>query len=174
MYTGAPNRGHYPVIATFDIAGNSRSTHVRDLKKTDWEKWRKTLENCVQSRWPEIDDCYDATCLWGILLQCISETANLTIPLKQITSHSKPYFNEELKMLSLQLRKARKKMKLRSDPINTFNYETLKRQFQTTLMKSKAEHYKTCAETLNASKGSNFWKASSLIVVINLLNSLCK
>ena len=65
-------------------------------------------------------------------------------------------------MLSLQLRKARKKMKLRSDPRNTFNYETLKRHFQTTLMKSKAEHYKTCAETLNASKGSNFWKAKNL------------
>ena len=65
-------------------------------------------------------------------------------------------------MLSLQLRKARKKMKLRSDPINTFNYETLKLQFQTTLMKSKAEHYKTCAETLNASKGSDFWKAKNL------------
>ena len=41
-------------------------------------------------------------------------------------------------------------MKLRSDPINTFNYETLERQFQTTLMMSKAEHYKTCAKTLNA------------------------
>ena len=162
MYTGAPNRGHYPVIATFGIAGNSRFTHVKDLKKTDWKKWRETLENCVQSRWPEIDECYDATSLWGILLQCISEAANPTIPLKQITSHSKPYFNEELKMLSLQLRKARKKMKLRSDSIITFNYETLKRQFQTTLMKSKAEHYKTCAETLNASKGSDFWKAKNL------------
>ena len=91
----------------------------------------ETLENCVQSRWPEIDECYDATCLWVILLQCISEAANLTIPLKQVTSHSKPYFNEELKMISLQLRKARKTMKLRSDPINTFNYETLKQQFQT-------------------------------------------
>ena len=30
MYTGAPNRGHYQVIATFDITGNSRSTHVKD------------------------------------------------------------------------------------------------------------------------------------------------
>ena len=58
-------------------------------------------------------------------------------------------------MLSLQLRKARKKMKLRSDRINTFNYETLKQLFQTTLMKSKAEHYKTYAETLNVSKGSD-------------------
>ena len=97
MYTGALNRGHYPIIATFDIAGNNRSTHVKDLEKTDWEKWRETLENCVQSRWPEIDECYDATCLWGIQLQCISEAANLNIPLKQITSHSKPYFIEELK-----------------------------------------------------------------------------
>ena len=140
MYTGAPNRGHYPGIATFDIAGNSRTTHVKDLKRTEWEKWKETLEKCVQSRWPEIDDCYDATCLWGILLQCISEAANLTIPLKQITSHSKPYLIEELKMLSLQLRKPRKLKKLRLDPINIFNYETLKQQFQTTLMKSKAEH----------------------------------
>ena len=44
MYTGAPNRGHCPVIATFNIAGNSRSTHVKDLKETNWEKWRETLE----------------------------------------------------------------------------------------------------------------------------------
>ena len=29
-------------------------------------------------------------------------------------------------------------------------------------MNSKAEHYKTCAETLNASKGSDFWKAKYL------------
>ena len=53
-------------------------------------------------------------------------------------------------------------MKLRSDPINTFNYETLKQIFQTTLMKSKAEQYKTCAETINASKGSDFWNAKNL------------
>ena len=53
-------------------------------------------------------------------------------------------------------------MKLRSDPINTFNYETLKRQFQTTLMKSKTEHYETCAEILNANKGSDFWKVKNL------------
>ena len=38
MYISASNRGHYPVIATFDIAGNSRSTHVKNLKKTDWGK----------------------------------------------------------------------------------------------------------------------------------------
>ena len=65
-------------------------------------------------------------------------------------------------MLSLQLRKAMKIKKIRSGPINTFNFETLKQHFQTTLMKSKAEHYKTCAETLNASKGSDFWKAKYL------------
>ena len=35
MFTGDPNRGQYPVIATFDIAGNGTSTHVKDLKKTD-------------------------------------------------------------------------------------------------------------------------------------------
>ena len=40
-FCGAPNRGHYPVIATRDIAGNSRSTHVKDLKKTDWENGGK-------------------------------------------------------------------------------------------------------------------------------------
>ena len=47
-------------------------------------------------------------------------------------------------------------MKLRPDPLNTFNYETLKQEFPTTSMKSKAEHYKTCAETLNVSNGSDF------------------
>ena len=65
-------------------------------------------------------------------------------------------------MLSLQLRKARKVMNLRSDSKNTSNFETLKQHFQTTLMKSKAEHFETCAETLNASKGSDFWKAKNL------------
>ena len=90
MFTGAPKRGHYPVIVTFDIAGNSRSIHKKDLKKTDREKYRETLENRVQSRWPEIDEWYGVTFLWGILLQYISKAANVTIPLKQITSHSKP------------------------------------------------------------------------------------
>ena len=63
MYTGAPNRSQYQVIATFDIALNSRSQENRLGKR------KETLENCVQSRWPEIDECHDATCLWGILLQ---------------------------------------------------------------------------------------------------------
>ena len=36
MYTDAPNRGQYPVVATFVIAGNSRSTQqLKDLKETD-------------------------------------------------------------------------------------------------------------------------------------------
>ena len=167
MYTSASNRGHYPVIATFDIAGNSRSTHVKNLKKTDWGKRegnpRKLRSITMAWNWLMLW-CY-MTCLWGILLQCISEAANLTLPIKQITSHSKPYFNEELKMLSLQLRKARKIMKLRLDPINIFNYEILKQQFQSTLMKSKAEYYKTCRETPNASKGSDFWKTKNFLLV---------
>ena len=56
-------------------------------------------------------------------------------------------------------------MKLRLDPINIFNYEILKQQFQSTLMKSKAEYYKTCRETPNASKGSDFWKTKKFLLV---------
>ena len=52
-------------------------------------------------------------------------------------------------------------MKLRSDPINTFIYEAFKQQFHTTLMKSKAEQYKNCAEFL---KGSDFRKAKNLFL----------
>ena len=53
-------------------------------------------------------------------------------------------------------------MKLRSEPINTLSYEAFKQQFQTILMKFTGEHFRNCAETLKASKGSNFLKAISL------------
>ena len=39
------NRGHYLDIATFDIAGNSRSTHVKDLRKPIGENGDKLLKN---------------------------------------------------------------------------------------------------------------------------------
>ena len=44
MYTGAPNRGHYPFFATFDIAGYSRSIHVEDLKKPIVKTGEKPLK----------------------------------------------------------------------------------------------------------------------------------
>ena len=114
--------------------------------KTDCDKWRETLENCVQSRCLEIDECCDATCIWGILLQCFSEA--------QQSLSSKSLHTKTLK--------AMKTIK-HINPINTFNYEALKEQFQATLMKSKDEHYEISAETLNTRNGSVFWKAKNLL-----------
>ena len=85
MFTGAPNRSHYPVTGTFDIVGNSRSTHVKDLKKTDWDKWRETLESCLQSPWLEIDECCDAKGSRGILPQCSSSQLHFTSQANQFT-----------------------------------------------------------------------------------------
>ena len=137
MFTGAPNRGHYEVMGQMEVH----------------------LDKCVNSRWLEIDKCGDATCLWGIWLQCISKAAYLTKPLGQRTHTQSHTLIKSWKCFHFNSEKPGKYWG--SDPINTLDYEALK-QLQTTLMRSKAEPHKTCAETLNASKGSDFWKSKKL------------
>ena len=88
LFTGVPSsRGYYPSFATFDIAGNSRSTHLKDIKRTVWDKSKKSIDNCVQSRWLEIDECCDATC-YGASFCNVSAKMSTSIYLSSKSFHT--------------------------------------------------------------------------------------
>ena len=55
MFTCAPNRGHYPVIASFDLKTEDEIKITRNLNKTDWMLWRGTLEDRLGEAWNEIE-----------------------------------------------------------------------------------------------------------------------
>ena len=162
MFTGAPNRGHYPVIASFDLKTEDRIKITKNLDKTDWTLWRETLEDRLEEAWNEIEQASTGKQLWEITLRCLQQASKETIPTKQVSKHSKPYFTDELKSLSADLREARKRLKKRSDPINSLAYEKQKTAFQDALLKAKARHFQESAEKLNKSTGIDFWKAKKL------------
>ena len=116
MFTGAPNRGHYPVNASFDLKTEDGIKIIKNLEQTDWSLWRETLEDRLDEAWNEIEQASSGKHLWEITLRCIKQVSKETIPTKQVSKHSKPYFTDELKSLPADLREARNRLKERSDP----------------------------------------------------------
>ena len=91
----------------------------------------------------------------------IRQASKESIPTKQASKHSKPYFTDDLKSLLTVLHEARKRLKKRSDPINSLAYEKQKTAFQYALLKAKACHFQESAEKLNKSTEIDLRKAKN-------------
>ena len=90
----------YAVIASFDFLTEDKIKNTRNLDKTDWTRWRETLEDSLEEARNDIEQASTGEHLWEITLKCIQQASKETIPTKQVSKHSRLYFTDELKFLS--------------------------------------------------------------------------
>ena len=119
LFSGAPTRGHVPVITELLTTRDSTDQAViekLDLSKMQWENWTQTIENKLT----EISDIGLETNpykVWEQLDQIITEATDTYCQTKKCSKHSKPYWTANLTILSKNLRRARKYyLKRNTDP----------------------------------------------------------
>ena len=159
LFTGAPLRGHIPVISTFKVTKPSQTYKVvSDWKNADWTCYQEQLCQLSVNIIPDIQNMRDPCQIWSASHNILVRARDNCIPKKSITCHSKPYWTEELSKLSKELRSIRKKFKHRSTLTNKNLLNRAKEDFTTALKKAKAELLEKQAEELNSSNASPFWK----------------
>lgn len=159
LFSGAPVRGHLPVIHQFKIPQQKNCSKempkiYKDLKKTDWKLWKQEVSLLLS----EVNLQDDPKSLWKIIKDAIIEVNEKVIPTKRITEHSKPFWTEELSLLSRIARNARAKMDSRATPSNLAYYEETKNRFSEELIKTKNCWIRDQLEHLNVSDSITFWK----------------
>ena len=90
--------------------------------------------------------------------EIIQESSEKFIPTKYLSAHSKPFWNDELKKASEDLRLLRKHFRLNSNYSNVNRLKTAKIEFQKLISKYASEWLKCQLEELGHKRGKEFWK----------------
>ena len=163
LFSGAPLRGHVPVIHQFIIAKSNnekeKCMEYKDIKNTNWQIWKEELAMEIDQQIGNNVAHYNCPdMLWKKLISIIKGVNNTTIPTKQISRHSKPFWNPTLSNMSKTVQTAKKAMCVRYTPANIEAYTTAKSIFADKLVSEKNNWIRTKLETLNVIDSKIFWK----------------
>ena len=166
LYSGAPFRGHVPVIATFDLdisSKNKKATEKLNTDKICWDKWSQDLETSLEQAAIPPETLNDPHSLGQILDETI-QTVTLKHGVKKISSsHSKPYWTAELTRLCNEMRHARWKYCKRNTDANKDALNTTKEAFDNARKKECQDFLIQKASKLNSVQALRFWKEFNLI-----------
>ena len=159
LYSGAPGRGHFPVITKLYYPQSKIFQRERlDFLSCDWRKWSEFLDDKISEQTREVSmESVAPEDLLSLLLNCVSEANKTHIPIKRISSHSKPYWCPILSELSLKVRNARIAYNSRSTPRNKGILDEIKERFTFTLLSKKNEWIHEKLEGLNVVQSQEFW-----------------
>ena len=158
LFTGAPQKGHIPVLQNFVMRASAKDTRrqVPNFDDADWFSWHYEAKKIFK-------DANDLTFdeplqMFQLFLQVIDKCSRQYIPTKTVCKHSKPFWTQNLSVLSKQLQDVQKKYKRRSDPLLKSVLEKSKSHFQETLMQEKNDWIHRKLEGLNTRDSLEFWK----------------
>lgn len=163
LYTGAPIRGHFPVLYSL---GNSMISaepkQYNDYNNTDWSSWKDSLElslsNLCHNR-PAHN--FDTNVFQNYLVNGFNEAiqeANKIIPKKIISKHTKPFWTESLSICSQELQELNIAIRCRCTPTNNYLFRTKKEEFKSLLIKEKNRWIRDKLSDINISDSKKFWK----------------
>ena len=165
LFTGAPIRGHFPVL--YLIRGSSQSVEPKeynDYKNADWISWGKFLEEMVSVELEKIE--MEATTMLptdylGKLVSILDSAimkANEKIPKKVVTRHSKPFWSTALTVCSNELYSLNTSLKTRLTPRNSQLFREKKEEFKQLLTSEKNSWIREKLSGLNPADSKVFWK----------------
>lgn len=165
LYTGAPERGHLPVLnriyRTSCSYMSKKVQKVFDFEKANWITWRAELDSVFSTKLSEIElapDSYSCTSDLTTFFQAtLIKACEEHIPMKKCCVHSKPYWSENLSVLSDSLQSAQTKYLAKSSPHYREIYLKAKEEFKEALVKEKNEWIHNKLEGLNVKESQTFW-----------------
>ena len=171
LFTGAPIRGHYPVLYSLTGSPAKRENKTyQDYKNTDWKLWQNTIESELEeisarnnSETSFLEEL--ATTLNKAILK-----ANEKIPKKIISRHSKPFWTNNLSICSKELEKIRATARRRATPNNIRTLQEKKAEFKSLLIKEKNDWIKGKLSDINVSDTTTFWNRYKSLFGENQVN----
>ena len=161
LYSGAPIRGHVPVLSKITYSCNGQGPPpVRlklDIDSLNWNNWHMTLENTLGSAMDGLS-LMSPMDQWKFIEQTINSVSKENGKFKKSCIHSKPYWTDELSVASNALRDAKKSYGKRNTLSNKEALDKAKDTFDQ-LRKSECQKFildKT--KSLNESQCRQFWK----------------
>ena len=88
LFTGAPQRGHVPVIMRLERSSTTEKTKKLWVEKADWVGWTSFVEGRIDDLMVVGDD---PVFLWNEFKNLLHEASFSHIPLKCVSNHSKPF-----------------------------------------------------------------------------------
>ena len=161
--SGAPFRGHLPVIANISFKHKPTPKHkkrkeVINIDNVDWEKWSQDVEHNLMLEECEIENSDDPYRLWQILNTSIQSATMKHAEKKISTPYSKPYWTNELTYLAKTLRLARKAYNKRNTDSNKDKLKAAKSEFDEKRKKACSDFIMDRAKNLNSVQAQKFWK----------------
>jgi len=160
LFTGAPARGHYPVLHSLSKATLHQGARLKctDWKNADWKNWNDVVEANLWGLQLIPGLMQDGRKLWKEMLNIIHEANQNFIPLKTICIHSKPYWTENLSEYQKQFLLAKRSYQRRSTPHNREQLDEARDRFNRELVFQKNKWVKQRVEKVNVHDSTQFWK----------------
>ena len=157
-FTGAPNRGHFPVTWEWLVPNSAKKQVKWDLTTINWEYWCQKLDEMSLTTLQDISILDDTFQIWHSIEDLLKQCMIDVIDTKVITRHSKPYWNERLSSLSKDLRQVKKKLKQRENDSHWAQYMRHKELFKLDINRSLNTWLQDNLTNLNKTSGPHFWK----------------
>ena len=161
LWSGAPNRGHVPLLTYFNT--NTCITNIEaiekiNMDKINWQIWSNDIEDKLQQSENYLDTINNPETLNEFLTRTIQKITCEHGEKKIITSHSKPYWTQELTILCDRMKEARKFYQRRNTDINEQKLKEAKEQFDEARKKECEKFILSKTENLNNIQKLQFWK----------------
>ena len=164
LFTGAPIRGHFPVL--YLIGGASQQFEPKeydDYSNTDWKTWTKDLEENISKSMDQtvnelITDPIKYLDKLATAFDSAIVKASEKIPKKLVTRHSKPFWTYALTECSQELFDLNITLKTRLTPRNSQLFREKKEEFKQLLISEKNAWIREKLSNLNPSDNKDFWK----------------
>ena len=161
LFSGAPNRGHFPLITGLVFSSDQVSHPViekLDITKMQWAEWTSHIENRILEIEDNLIKEENAYILWNSLNEIITQATDTYCVTKKSSIHSKPFWTETLTILSKNLRTARKNFIMRNTESNLTTFKEAKSIFDEERKNACQNFIIDTAKQLNASQARQFWK----------------
>ena len=161
LFSGAPMRGHVPLIVEIKsdrVHTGTPVTEKIDINAVNWELWTQELERKLESNKSEITRYKSPDQLWKYFVSAINETTEKHSVKKRSCRHSKPFWTKKLTTLCSKMIEARKSYKKRNTDINRRKMEETKEEFDTERKEECQNFILEKTKKLNAAEVKTFWR----------------
>ena len=160
LFSGAPSRGHVPLITEFKIATKNNNPPVIEklnIESMNWCDWTNYIENQIEEKTALFATDRDPFDIWNSLNEILTVATDKYCETKKSSIHSKPYWTETLTRLANELRAARKNYTKRNTDYNLRKLKEARETFDEERKTACQNFLINSASQLNASQAQKFW-----------------
>ena len=161
LYSGAPLRGHVPVITKLKIGNKiplKQTTKKICIEDIPWNLWSSDLEDILYNNEEELSTLNDPDALVTSLDEALNTVTEKYSTTKIFSAHSKPFWTKSLTELCDKMREARKRYQKRNTPMNAENYRVAKETFDDARKEEVQKFLLQKTNKLNTVQSMRFWK----------------